>query len=328
MKKYLLLIMVSVLVKSSVTACDICGTYMGIIPNEKNSYIAIFNRYRAFKGETFTGSNAWFPDGAYFKTEHAGHNASGLSMYEVFRVNEVRARYFVHPRVELNMVLPYIAIKEVVGSAVSEAKGLGDISFIVGYHLLDNKSTGNLRHRLVVGAGIKVSSGDDRNDAFGQRIPIMNQPGTGANDAILSLTYLVGYNNWGVMLNAMGKMNGTNAFREKIGNSINLSTGLFYKIKTNFGLHILPCMNLSYEHTKGVYLNNVLQRKSEMKSLIAAVGMQMQYRKFGLDVSVGLPVDEPKSSNTMFTTTQMVVGLTYNFSQKNYLFSNGNGETK
>jgi len=41
---------------------------------------------------------------------HGDHGAttSGGNIYEVYRAVELRARYFLHPRVEVNIVLPYL----------------------------------------------------------------------------------------------------------------------------------------------------------------------------------------------------------------------------
>lgn len=316
----MMLLVVFVLTETTVTACDVCGAYMGIMPNEKNSFIAVYNRYRAFKGDYFTGSNELFPDGSYFKTEHAGHNADGVSMYEVFRVTELRARYFIHPRIELNMVLPYATNKEVVGSSSTVAEGLGDLTLTAGYHLFDDTITSDLKHRLIVGAGMKLATGDDRDNGNGQRITILNQPGTGANDAIIMATYLMGYKQWGIMLNGMGKLNGTNAFNERIGNSISSTSCLFYKLDLGCGFQVIPSVVLNYEQTKGAYLKDQLQSRTGMQTLLGGVGFQVSYRKFALDLMAQKAISEPKSSNTMFTTLRSVIGLTYNFTQDSFIF--------
>lgn len=316
----MMLWMVVVFSMTTVTACDVCGAYMGIMPNEKNSFIAVYNRYRAFKGDYFTGSNEMFPDGSYFKTEHAGHSAAGVSTYEVFRVTELRARYFIHPRVELNMVLPYANNKEVVGTASTVAEGLGDLTLTAGYHLIDDTITSNLKHRLIVGGGVKLATGDDRDNANGQRITILNQPGTGANDAIIMAAYLMGYKQWGIVVNGMSKFNGTNAFNERIGNSVSASTSLFYKVDLGCGFQILPSIVVNYEKTKGEYLKDVLQSRTGMQTLLGGVGLQVSYRRFSLDIIAQKAIDEPKSSNSMYTTLRTVAGLTYNFNQSNFLF--------
>lgn len=316
----MMLLMVFVFSETTVTACDVCGAYMGIMPNEKNSFIAVYNRYRAFKGDYFTGSNELFPDGSYFKTEHAGHSTAGVTTYEVFRVTELRGRYFLHPRIELNMVLPYANNKEVVGTSSTVAEGLGDITITAGYHLIDDTITADLKHHLIVGAGVKLATGDDRDNGNGQRITILNQPGTGSNDAIIMATYLMGYKQWGIMLNGMGKLNGTNAFNERIGNSISASSCLFYKIDIGCGFQILPSLVVNYEKTKGEYLNDVLQNRTGMQTLLGGVGVQVSYRKFALDIMAQKAINEPKSSNTMFTTLRSVIGLTYNFSQDSFIF--------
>lgn len=96
-----LFILVILCCSADVLGCDMCGCYMGIIPNEKESSIGVYYRYRAYVNDIYAG-NSWYPDGGNLRVQHGTHDGSSsdawLSSYEVYRVTEVRGRYFLHPR--------------------------------------------------------------------------------------------------------------------------------------------------------------------------------------------------------------------------------------
>ena len=98
-------------------ACDLCGCFMGITPYDNQSGFALMHRYRIFNGYQATGQPMQFrPDGARIFLPSSlnsdngyAHNHEGSADdFEAFRVIELRAKYFLSRRVELNAFLPYV----------------------------------------------------------------------------------------------------------------------------------------------------------------------------------------------------------------------------
>ena len=85
---------------------------MGLTPYDNQSNFGIHYRYRSFSG--YHGQNHYsFPKGSNFffpkddKTAPlTGHN-NNPNDYELYRTMEIRGRYFVHRRIELNAIIPY-----------------------------------------------------------------------------------------------------------------------------------------------------------------------------------------------------------------------------
>lgn len=90
--------------KGEVFACDVCGSFIGIHPGDRKSYVGMFYRYSSFSSNNTSGSS-FFPDGS-LRLAHDGHNSSNLNSqqdYEVYRGAELRARYYVHSRIEVSI---------------------------------------------------------------------------------------------------------------------------------------------------------------------------------------------------------------------------------
>lgn len=141
---FLCIIFVSILFFSDVVlACDACGSFIGIHPGDRKSYIGLNYRYGSFSGNEAKKS-AFFPDGN-LRILHGDHHASSANSeedYEVYRGVELRARYYLHPRVEFSIIVPYVFNSAFESNKQSKNAGLGDVTTLVGYQLIDQANKG------------------------------------------------------------------------------------------------------------------------------------------------------------------------------------------
>ena len=104
-----------------VFACDLCGNFMGITPYDNQSQLMLLHRYRVFNGyRNYQQTSRFLIPGAY-KTMHdpsvmGGDSATEIKNhsskdYETYKVIELRGKYFLHPRWEVNFILPIQQIK-------------------------------------------------------------------------------------------------------------------------------------------------------------------------------------------------------------------------
>jgi hypothetical protein len=185
----------------SASACDICGCFMGLTPYDNQSSVGLLYRYRSFSG--YRGQNHYtFPNGSKFffpKNDRAAplteHNGNPND-YELYRTMEIRGRYFVHKRIELNAIIPYNSNSERYNGNTSSISGVGDVNLYAGYHLIRKLDQATFNQRLIVGAGLKLPSGkNDLKTTSGIRYSALMQPGTGSTDGFVYANYLIGYKN-------------------------------------------------------------------------------------------------------------------------------------
>lgn len=326
-------------------SCDMCGCYMGITPYDNQSGFSLVHRYRSFNGyEAKNQSHFVFPTYAYRNSNTStlapiasntassplykhgdGHGTSltepnyDPSDFEIYKTVELRAKYFLHQRWEINFILPYSINTTLLDGSFSKVKGLGDIHFMSGYHIIRKIEVEGMQHRLIGGMGVKLPTGKSNQlDEQNNRYNFMQQTGTGSTDGFIYLNYIAGLKNLGLNLLGMYKINSNNRFNERIGNSTTAYLNLFYRIKWK-NWYFIPSLQNNYEYTKGLYLNNELEPNTNMSNVMSGLGLDVYYKNLGINASYQLCVLDQTAETNLHSAGRMVLGLTYNFNQTKYL---------
>lgn len=306
-------------------ACDICGCFMGVVPFDNQSSISFMHRYRAFNGyRNYQSQSHYFPAGAY-KTTHGGNHDTVITKnyssadFESYKVFELRGKYFIHERIEFNTFVSIVNNKSKEDTVKISHTGLGDPSFFFGYHIIRPKMESDLKMRWIVGGGLKLPSGnyyakDDNN----KRLPFLMQPGTGSVDYFAYTTYLISYKVIGFNTTANYKFNGTNYYKEEIGNSFTNFSSVFFKFKKRSWMFV-PSINSYYEYTKGLYIKDILQHGTGMNEWMCGVGMDTYYKNIGLSFSAQKTIHQHREAGELKSAGRLIVSLTYNFNQRRYL---------
>ncbi len=333
MKKILLLAWIAC-IPAPGFGCDICGCFMGITPYDNQGSFGIMHRYRVFSGyqgqrhpvlparSQFFASSPLNRDG--LPHTHAPgtgqHSHRNPDDYEIFRVLELRGKYFIHQRIELNVFLPLVMNASRFENSTTHLAGLGDVNVFAGYHLLRNIETLGLQQRLIVGGGVKLPTGkyDRNNPNTGNRYPMLLQPGTGSTDLFGYANYVTGYKNLGLSINASYKLNGDNAYREGIANSTATFANLFYRIPMGGSLMIIPAAQFFYEYTKGETFEGTPTGEHRMNNALLGPGVDIYWKNFSLNLAFQLPVYEAPTDHPV-SAGRTVIGLNYNLKQKTYL---------
>lgn len=338
MKKHILSLIFFISLFSSIHACDLCGCFMGITPYDNQSSFGVYHRYRcfnAYEGQTptlFPKSMVSTPLNAPLLPilKHGNHGTDpnlSASDYEIFSVVELRAKYFIHKRVELNGILPYNMNRIKKNDTVTNLQAIGDIHLFAGFHLIRPDEYKKIQQRLVLGGGIKLATGhyyigyDEQN-----RYELLNQPGSGSNDWMTYVNYVFGFRKWGVNTNLSYRFNGTNYFQEKIGNSFTNFTNVFYKFKVgNFIL--IPSVQMYYEFTPGLYIDQVYQDNTRMNILMLGPGFDFYYKNIGFNSNFQFTLAEELYATNLQSVCKVMVGVSYNFNQKKYALGNKKNKT-
>jgi len=312
-----LLIIAFLLISSNVFACDICGCFMGITPYFNRNNISVLYRYRSFNG--YNGqSHSLFPNGGNFLipsnnqsspiTGHAGNPED----YELYRSLEIRGKYFINSRLEINAILPYVSNSERYNGYTSTIGGIGDVNLYAGYHLVQ-KLEDNFRQQLVAGVGVKIPTGkNDFKNTAGIRYSSLQQAGTGSTDGFLYLNYMVGLGKFGASLNTSYKANGTNNRDEGIANSTTSFLNIFYTQRIGKDVQVMPSLQFFYEYSGGEKYQGTKTGEHIMNNLMGGVGADIFYKNIALNAGIQKNIWEAKTDHPM-SAGKVYVGLTYNF---------------
>jgi hypothetical protein len=315
-------------------ACDLCGGFMGITPYDNQSQLMLLHRYRVFNGyRNYQQTSRFLMPGAY-KLMHDPSILTNDSVtvikdhsskdYETYKVIELRGKYFLHPRWEINFILPVQQIKTKYDGEKNANTGIADPTLFSGYHIIKRLSGYDIKQRMVIGAGIKLPVGisDKQNDEH-LRMSLLNQNGTGSIDHFYYINYMLGKKWWGISTNCMFKLNGHNQYHEKYANSYNQVLTLFAKLEAK-DLKIFPAVFANYEYCKGLYVNGILLNGTNVNVLLLGPSLDLSYKNFVLNSSFQFNVYERVSSQDLSNAGRFVIGLTYNFSQNKYLIKSKN----
>ncbi|WP_443939109.1 hypothetical protein [Pedobacter sp. MW01-1-1] len=312
-----LLLLTFLLISSSTFACDICGCFMGITPYSNRNGISVLYRYRSFNGYSGQKHNL-FPEGGKFfiparnqdapLTQHNGDPTD----FEINRALEIRGKYFVTNKIELNAILPYISNSEQYNGYLTTVNGLGDINFYAGYHVFQ-KYESRFKQQLIVGAGVKFASGrNDLKNNEGILYSNLVQAGTGSTDGYVYANYMVGLGKFGASLNASYKVNGTNNRDESIANSTSNYLNVFYKQMLGKNWQVIPSAQFFYEYTAGETYKGQKTGEHEMNNFMGGLGLDIFYKNVGLNTGIQKNIWEGKTDHPM-SAGKIFVGVSYNF---------------
>lgn len=322
-KNVLILSLFLSLLQQTTLACDICGNFMGLTPYNNRNSVSFLHRYRIFNGyRGYQQQSNFFPHSAY-RTMHLQHDSVPEAMrvhsskdYESYKVFELRFKYFVHKRVELNLFAPLLSNKTKTDDAYEQHTGFGDISLNAGFHLIQPAEDKELRHKLVFGIGIKLPTGNYyAHGSASQRLPFEMQPGTGSTDGFVYLNYIVMYRKVGINVNSNFKINGYNRYRERVGNSTTDFISVFCKARLG-NVFLYPAIQANYEYTKGVYVKQVLQPATQMNTLMVGPGLDVYYKSFSLNAGWQFTAMETVAPGDLKSAGRLNLGLNYNFGGK------------
>ncbi len=313
-------------------ACELCGSFMGITPYDNQSQLTLLHRYRVFNGyRNYQETSRFINPGAY----RVLHDPSALPLdsvntvknhsskdYETYKVIELRGKYFLHTRWEVNFILPFQQIKTKYDEEKNTNTGISDPSLFSGYHLIKRLNGFATRQRLIAGAGIKLPVGiyDKQNDKQ-KRIALLDQNGTGSVDHFYYINYMIGRKWWGLNTNCLFKINGKNKFNERYGNSYNQVINLFTRFELD-NVTVFPSVFANYEYSKGLYVNGNLEKATNVNVLLLGPSLDISYKNFVLNTSFQFNVYERVSSQDLSNAGRFVIGLTCNFNQDKFLIKN------
>ena len=332
MKKFLFITILSISFFQAYN-CDICGCFNGITPYDNQSSFSFNYRYRVFNGYSVLNQNhLWFPQYAQVSLANIG-NTSTISQaqmhatdvpdeydYEIFNVFDLRARFFIHQRIEINGMLPYYFSAQQHNDVPEKLNGIGDAQLSINYHLIHKIETEGWQQRLIVGGGIKLPTGNYQLlAADGDQFELPMQPGTGSIDGIISSNYTVGKNAFGASTSVLYKLNGENKNQIGFANSFNCSLNVFYKIVPVTNWKLIPALKVTYEKCNGEKAQGILTNEHFTENIMSGGGFELFHKNISLNADVAMPVYENGSIDHPANAFLFNCGLIWHFNQRNYL---------
>jgi hypothetical protein len=274
-------------------ACDICGCSSG-------SYFIgpfpLFHKY--FVGTRYTFRN--------FKSVVA--DDPGQFSKDFYQTIELWGGWNIGKKWQVLAFVPYNINRQNSDDGLVKSNGLGDITVIVNYNLLNKQSKG-INQQLWIGGGIKAPTGKfspDPNEIIPQA---SNQAGSGSVDYLLNAMYAININNWGISSSVNYKIN-TKAEGYRFGDRFSSSAFVFRSLRSGNTV-FNPNAGLLYENLQSNKLNGDKVPDSGGNALLAAAGLEIGFKKVSLGFNVQLPLAQNFSSDQTTAKVRGMVHVTF-----------------
>lgn len=199
---------------------------------------------------------------------------SSLNSFEVF------GRFNLMERLQLSVFLPVNFIQQNSRIIKAKSSGLGDMSFLLQYNLLNPlKCTGKKsKHQLRLGIGTKLPGGEFRmndNDMFNTNV----QLGTGSIDFLANAIYTLRFKNFGVNTSAAYKFNTANNKHYRFGDKFTSGVNFFYVFDVK-EVQLMPNIGINYEHQFSNRKNGRVLSFTGGDFFSSSIGFDVYYRQF------------------------------------------------
>ena len=285
------------------TACDICGCGLtarsfGILPQFRGHFIGVRAQYREFN------------------SVHPPLFESQLPQYstEYFYNAEIWGRYNPWKKLQVYYFLPYQKVVKHEACQRSTYSGIGDISLMANYILINTVETSDKpwKHALQAGGGIKLPTGRyDMPEQDGSLI--MNvQPGSGAFSFPVNMIYTIRYDKAGINTEANYTINLENKNGFQFGDRAQAGIKLFYWQEWK-NISLLPAAGINFQHAATDLENGKLIDGSGGNSINSSLTADLYFKKFSLGFNAQLPIYQNMTEGNVRVKYNYSTTLIYNF---------------
>jgi hypothetical protein len=297
------------------TACDVCGIYLGVLPNDRRTSVGLFWRTRLMRGTTLLPNTSPLLVLKHGDHVEAGVPSTEVPMTELVNVLELRADLRLNERFFLLASVPLTnTYRGINGYRMVDAYGLGDPFALLRYQLVNTKcKSDEVRtiHRLMVGAGPKFPLGRNDLRSQGELLSPDIQLGSGSWDALASVEYAVRRGRTGGGLSVLGRYNTANAEGYQLGHGLSITGEVFHRFGTDT-LSIAPVLGGYTEFMGYDAVHGEAQTGTGGVTVFGHTGVRVWWKRFALTAFYQPALLNNEGIDITPTRHRVVVGLTCN----------------
>lgn len=296
------------------TACDVCGIFLGVQPNDRRSTIGLFYRTRLMEGTTQV------PETSYLIPKHGNHVPAGVAartvpMTEIVNVAELRADLRLSQRFFLMASLPLTnTYRSVNHYQVLDAYGLGDAFAMLRFQVVNTRCEDReplFVHRLLIGAGLKVPLGRNNLRIDDELVSPDVQLGTGSWDGLVSLEYSARHDRTGGGVSVLGRFNSANAAHYQLGHGVSTTAEVFHRIGGDT-LSFAPAIGGYTEWMDHDKVRGVADHGTGGTTVFSHTGVRVWWKRFSFSAYYQHALLNQEGEHITPTRHRVVAGVTYN----------------
>ncbi len=289
---------ISMLLYVHVMACDVCGcapgnATLGIMPKSNKHLLGLGYQFNAF-------------------TSLPHHGDQQQKTFEVFHQTQLWGRVTLKKRFQLLAFAPYKFQTRIQGDKKLVMKGLGDISLLANYIVVNSEPNKKRQHFIVTGLGVKLPTGEYNALDNGLMIHPNMQIGSGSTDFQYYLQYTVRSKKIGLFSELNYYHNGRNDMQFSFGNRLNSTLRIFKWFKKS-SIMVLPQAGMSAEHADPDQLFKVNQDFTGGNSVLGSVGLDLYIQNFGFMLHAHIPIFQEVGNGHITNAPRVNLNFIYLF---------------
>ncbi|MGG8497410.1 transporter [Tenacibaculum sp. TC6] len=222
---------------------------------------------------------------------------------------------------EAQVFIPFHFHSREYTNKTTTISGLGDVSFLVNYTVLNKKTGGyneekdkitSSNHMLKLGAGLKLPTGT-YDAAINNAINPSFQLGTGSVDVITNVQYVYKHNNFGVTNYLNYYIKTANKEEYRFGNQFNFNSTFFYVFKDAQNNNFVPSLGVSGEFYNHNEVFGLPIKNTEGHALFSSIGIEYNTSKITAGIIAMYPIQQKLAQGTIDVKYRSGVYLNYNF---------------
>lgn len=266
-------------------ACDVCGCSLG------GNYFGILPLYN----KNFVGMR--WSEARFYSFIHATQNLPAQHSEDKYQKLELWGRYYLGKRVQLFAFIPYMYNDMNGTDQKVYAHGLGDVSVVANYVILNTGNQGSdFKHLLLAGGGLKLPTGKFDLTDQGKIINRNFQMGTGSLDVIVNAVYTIRYKQAGMNFETGYKVNTRNRDHYLFGNQYRASGQLFFWQKAG-PLSVLPHGGVYFEQAAMHKERDIYQVNTGGEAWLASGGLDIYIKSVTLGINFQRPMAQRYNSD-------------------------------
>lgn len=297
-------------------ACDVCGIFLGIQPNDRANSFSLFYRYRHLDGNfqvPITSANVLKHGDEVISTSE---QTRAIHYRELYQVAEFRSEFWIGNKVAMLVSVPLVNNYQAIDDVrTTDIYGVGDPLFIARYQVVNTKClTPDERvvHRLMVGAGAKVPLGVTNAQYRGAEVHVDQQPGSGSWDGLASLEYKVRYKRNGAGVSAIARYNTANSNKYQLGHGLSTTAEFFRRYDVGENWKVMPSIGAYHEWSGMDAEHNETVQGTGSSTLFSHVGTRLWWRSWGITLTYQHALLRDMGVVMVPNKERIVAGVTFN----------------